>query len=471
LIDPNGDSVTHSLAYSYDGLGQLIDAAMTNINSYTWRADYSYYKDGNIASKTVNSDTTDFDYTGDLMTDIGADTLTWDYNGQLTESTIASLEYNWSGKLRSATAGADSISLKYDPLGNRVYKEIPGSPDVKRRYIVDIAGKLPVILLVMDAGNNNSVERSYVYAGAQPVAFYEGDYTDPSYFYLSDRLGSVRQVLDESGNVKNTYTYTPFGQDPNNQFSETVDNPFRFTGQWYDSETGQYYLRARQYEPQLMRFCAIDQIRGKYERPITNHTHLYCGNNPINYIDLDGKWAVVVGGSFSSTIGTRILGQASETGIASLAKGNLGYHALMRQALIGLLAMEVDVGLGGTFGGGIVFGHSKDNDKWFFGSVIYGAGGGGLTTGRGGSLTFDLSYSPNAQSLQDLGGWYWEYGGSATFEAPVGVPFWAYTVGGSYSIGDNGTELWTASIGVGKWSFVAGAEGHVYRGHAWVSEW
>lgn len=24
--------------------------------------------------------------------------------------------------------------------------------------------------------------------------FYEGDYTDPNYFYLHDRLGSVRQV-------------------------------------------------------------------------------------------------------------------------------------------------------------------------------------------------------------------------------------------------------------------------------------
>jgi len=29
------------------------------------------------------------------------------------------LEYNWEGKLRSATGGSDSISLKYDPLGNR----------------------------------------------------------------------------------------------------------------------------------------------------------------------------------------------------------------------------------------------------------------------------------------------------------------------------------------------------------------
>jgi len=104
---------------------------------------------------------------------------------------------------------------------------------VKRRYIVDIAGKLPIILCVIDA-DGGSLERSYIYAGAQPIAFYEGDYTDPAYIYLHDRIGSVRQVLDESGNVKNTYTYTPFGQDPNSQFAETVDNPFMFTGQWYD---------------------------------------------------------------------------------------------------------------------------------------------------------------------------------------------------------------------------------------------
>ena len=293
LIDPNGDAVTHSLSYSYDGLGQLLSASMTNINnSYTWSADYSYSRDGNIKSKTVNSETTNFGYDyGDLMTDIGSDTLTWDDNGQLTESVTASLEYNWSGKLRKAKVGQSDVikAIKYDPFGNRVYKEVPGSPDVKRRYIVDMAGRLPVILLIMDAGNDNSVVRSYVYAGAQPIAFYEGDYTDPNYFYLHDRLGSVRQVLDSAGNVKNTYTYTPFGRDPNSQFAEAVDNPFRFTGQWYDTEIGQYYLRARQYEPELMRFCAIDPVKQDgADNSLLSHVYLYCTNDPVNWIDRTG---------------------------------------------------------------------------------------------------------------------------------------------------------------------------------------
>jgi hypothetical protein len=66
----------------------------------------------------------------------------------------------------------------------------------------------------MDAGSNNSVTETYVYANSQILAQYDGAQHANSdrHFYLHDRLGSVRQVLDESGNVKNTYTYTPFGQ-------------------------------------------------------------------------------------------------------------------------------------------------------------------------------------------------------------------------------------------------------------------
>ena len=150
---------------------------------------------------------------------------------------------------------------------------------------------MPIILCVIDA-DDGSLERSYIYAGAQPIAFYEGSNDDPNYFYLHDRLGSVRQVLDTSGNVANTYTYTPFGTDPNSQFAETVDNPFKFTGQWYDTEIGQYHLRARQYEPELMRSTSIDPVFGRPDRSLTLHKYLYCTNDPINLTDPSGEFAV-----------------------------------------------------------------------------------------------------------------------------------------------------------------------------------
>ena len=60
---------------------------------------------------------------------------------------------------------------------------------------------------------------------------------DPNlFFYVHDRLGSVRMVVaydgtNETVETVNSYTYTPFGQVYGTP-DETVDNPFKFTGQW-----------------------------------------------------------------------------------------------------------------------------------------------------------------------------------------------------------------------------------------------
>ena len=89
----------------------------------------------------------------------------------------------------------------------------------------------------------------------------------------------------------NSYTYTPFGQVYDGQCVETVDNPWQFTGQWHDGEIDQYTLRARMYDPTMMRFTSRDPIRGNRENPLTLHKYLYCLNDPGNRIDPSGKLA------------------------------------------------------------------------------------------------------------------------------------------------------------------------------------
>ncbi|MBE6564591.1 MAG: hypothetical protein E7655_04910 [Ruminococcaceae bacterium] len=37
-----------------------------------------------------------------------------------------------------------------------------------------------------------------------------------------------------------------------------VSNPFRYCGEYYDTETGTYYLRMRYYDPSIGRFLAAD---------------------------------------------------------------------------------------------------------------------------------------------------------------------------------------------------------------------
>jgi RHS repeat-associated protein len=153
------------------------------------------------------------------------------------------------------------------------------------------AGELPVILLALDADRGNLILKSYIYANGEILMQYNGNHTADKYFYLHDRLCSVREVIDANGTVKNHYTYKPFGEILT---AETAENPFKFTGQYYDSEIGQYYLRARQYDPQLMRFTARDPVLGQFEEPITLHKYLYCGNEPVNRIDPVGLWYTTV---------------------------------------------------------------------------------------------------------------------------------------------------------------------------------
>jgi len=129
--------------------------------------------------------------------------------------------------------------------------------------------------------------KTYVYANSEVIAQHDGDTSDDRYFYLHDRLGSVRLVIDDGGTVQNYYTYEPFGQTI--ESGGTLDNPFRFTGQYFDSEIEEYYLRARQYNPRIGRFTSRDPIGGEFQKPLTLHKYLYCRSDPVNHIDPNGR--------------------------------------------------------------------------------------------------------------------------------------------------------------------------------------
>jgi hypothetical protein len=257
---PGGANRTHNLGYTYDMRSQLTDASISNINNGTWVYNYRYRLDGNIETKTLNSVETDYEYDKtagdgdiydcDIMTKAGNDALSWDENGRLTAKPSFSFAYNWEGKLRSVT-GPNTIALKYDPFGNRIWRQSAVSGQTTtRKYVIDISGELPTILLEIDTADS-SLKKKYIYADGQILAQHDVPDNNKKYFYLHDRLGSVRLVIDDTGAAKNSYMYNPFGEMFPTECSENVNvtNPFKFTGQYYDSEIGQYYLRARPFSP------------------------------------------------------------------------------------------------------------------------------------------------------------------------------------------------------------------------------
>jgi len=94
----------------------------------------------------------------------------------------------------------------------------------------------------------------------------------------------VVALIDSEENAVNRYTYDAFGVILTS--TETVENPFRYAGYWYDSETGLYYLMARYYNPVNGRFLSEDPARDGY------NWYVYCDNDPIMYYDYSGEVAI-----------------------------------------------------------------------------------------------------------------------------------------------------------------------------------
>ena len=99
-------------------------------------------------------------------------------------------------------------------------------------------------------------------------------------------------LTDSTGEITKSYTYDAFGVEKNIDDSDT--NAFRYCEEYYDSESGTIYLRARYYDPSTGRFVSRDSYAGKNEDPLSLNRYTYCHNNPTNNVDPNGKFAVAL---------------------------------------------------------------------------------------------------------------------------------------------------------------------------------
>ena len=114
-----------------------------------------------------------------------------------------------------------------------------------------------------------------------------------------------------------TYAYDAFGNEKDRVGADP--NPFRYCGEYFDVESGSYYLRARYYDPSIGRFTQEDthwntsnmiygdkpQQIGEYEDPLGTSRYVYapqitavmqagnlygyCSSNPVKWCDPTGN--------------------------------------------------------------------------------------------------------------------------------------------------------------------------------------
>lgn len=139
-------------------------------------------------------------------------------------------------------------------------------------YLWDVAGSLP--LLLKDGST------AYVYGpGGLPV---EQVSSSTTYWFHHDQLGSTRVLTDSTGTAQATYAFDPLGGIASTTGS--ISNPFRFDGEYLDSESGFYYLRARYYDPSTGQFLTVDPLVSTTRLPYT-----FVASNPLNHIDPSGE--------------------------------------------------------------------------------------------------------------------------------------------------------------------------------------
>ena len=175
-------------------------------------------------------------------------------------------------------------------------------------------------------------------------------------YYLFNAHGDVVNLANSSGSSVKSYDYDAFGNEKSPSASDR--NPFRYCGEYWDTETGTYYLRARYYDPLIGRFTQQDShwtstnaIYGDNPNQLaqredalglTSYTYspqvscilqsgnlyVYCINDPINGSDEDGKSVLAVAGLYA---GKAILGVASQYAsdvISNVINGKTGWDIM-----------------------------------------------------------------------------------------------------------------------------------------------
>jgi RHS repeat-associated protein len=113
-------------------------------------------------------------------------------------------------------------------------------------------------------------------------------------YYFSDDLKTASVITDATGNIKSESDYYPWGGEL--QFANGDSNHYKFTGKERDSETGFDYFGASYYSNGLRRWTSRDPKMVSKQRmvdPQQWNMHGYARDNPIVYVDPDGREAMI----------------------------------------------------------------------------------------------------------------------------------------------------------------------------------
>ncbi len=298
-------SPVFSTTYTRDKLGRITQKVET-IGVVTTTFDYDYDLAGRLTQVKENSVVT-ASYTcgsnGNRLTGPGlGSSPIYDDQDRLIQYGPNTYAYTANGELATKTVGSNTTTYTYDELGNLTRVALPG--DTQIDYLIDgqnrrigkkVGGVLTqgylydgILRVVAELDGAGSLVSRFVYGSRLNVPDYmiKGGVT---YRIISDHLGSPRLVVDVvTGAAAQQLDYDEFGNvltDTNPGFQ-----PFGFAGGLYDGDTGLVRFGARDYDPETGRWTTKDPIRF---RGGDVNLYGYVLGDPVNRVDPWGLFEVI----------------------------------------------------------------------------------------------------------------------------------------------------------------------------------
>ena len=320
--DVMGDN---TYAYSYDMLGRLTDAELYKREPSENFPGFSPLRDNTFTERRM-----EYDLNGNMRSFErynGDEILKYKYlldGNQLVRVKRYPGTKDSEGKVAFGIEEADN-PFEYDTMGNLVYD---GQNQLKISYdFLNLPEKIAPAELHSQAGDLFLANYCYLWNGEKVASTdvrgngylyigsvrYELEGAKPAFesapfamgrigrlggeydtrYFLNDHLGSVRAIVNQNGVVTAEYDYMPYGMQHKTSSLATSDtNEFRYNGKELQSRfcVDLYDSQAR-LQGMNARFNSIDP---RAEEMTDISPYAYCADNPINRIDYDGEYPILL---------------------------------------------------------------------------------------------------------------------------------------------------------------------------------